>query len=30
MTLKSYYKEVMELNGIQDMAEREIQAKTFF
>ncbi|PIE63335.1 MAG: acetyl-CoA synthetase [Desulfobacter postgatei] len=30
MTLKNFYKEVMELNGIQDMAQREIQAKTFF
>ncbi|NDY74598.1 acetyl-CoA synthetase [Desulfobacter hydrogenophilus] len=30
MTLKSFYKEVMALNGIQDMGQREVQAKTFF
>ena len=30
MTLQSFYKEVMALNEIQDMPQREIQAKTFF
>ena len=30
MALESFYKGVMALNGIQDMAQREIQAKTFF
>ena len=30
MALQSFYKEVMELNGIQDMTQREIQAQAFF
>ena len=30
MTLQSFYKEVMALNEIQDMAQREIEAQTFF